>query len=142
MVCFVNYSLFTPANPQMAVITELGSPTDPNSGNLAKIKFMVRHAGQYRITVMVGNHHVAGSPFLREFTAGPVDAQRTVVLRHCSTLVCTASVAHVLYIEPRDEYSNVCTYDKDANPTQVGNEIWVPQNCSVEGLKCICVQSA
>lgn len=104
----------------MAIITELGSPTDPNGANLAKIKFMVRHAGQYRITVMVGNQHVSGSPFLRDFTAGPADAQRTVVLRHCSTVVCTANVAHVIHVEPRDEYNNVCTYDSDADPTQVG----------------------
>lgn len=103
----------------MAIITELGSPTDPNGANVAKIKFMVRHAGKYRITVMVGNQHVAGSPFLRDFTAGPADAQRTVVLRHCSTVVCTANVAHVLYIEPRDEYSNVCTYRSGEDPLEV-----------------------
>lgn len=87
--------------------------------NVAKVKFMVRHAGQYRITVMVGGQHVAGSPFLRDFTAGPADAQRTVVLRHCSTVVCTASVAHVLYVEPRDEYSNVCTYRSGEDPLEV-----------------------
>lgn len=68
---------------------------------------------------MVGNQHVAGSPFLRDFTAGPADAQRTVVLRHCSTVVCTANVAHVLYIEPRDEYSNVCTYRSGEDPLEV-----------------------
>ncbi|KAJ8964885.1 hypothetical protein NQ314_004549, partial [Rhamnusium bicolor] len=63
----------------LAVITELGSPTDPNSANVAKVKFTVRHAGQYRISVMVGNQHVAGSPFMTLFVAGPAYAQRTIV---------------------------------------------------------------
>lgn len=103
----------------MAIITELGSSTDPNSANQARVKFMVRHAGQYRITIMIGTHHVAGSPFIRTFTAGCVDAQRTVVIRHCSTVVCTASVAHLLYVEPRDEYSNVCSYNPADEPTEV-----------------------
>ncbi|XP_017771527.1 PREDICTED: apoptosis-resistant E3 ubiquitin protein ligase 1 isoform X2 [Nicrophorus vespilloides] len=103
---------------KMAIITELGSPTDPNSANQARVKFMVRHAGHYRISVMIGNQHVAGSPFTRGFTAGPADAQRTIVLRHCSTVVCTASVAHLLYIEPRDEYNNVCTFTPSDDPTR------------------------
>lgn len=68
---------------KLNVITELGSPTDPNSANLAKVKFTVRHAGQYRVSVMVNNHHVAGSPFFTVFEAGPAYAQRTVVIRHC-----------------------------------------------------------
>lgn len=68
---------------------------------------------------MVNNHHVAGSPFFTVFEAGPAYAQRTVVIRHCSTVVCTASVAHLLYIEPRDEYGNICKYSADALPTEV-----------------------
>ncbi|CAH1098639.1 unnamed protein product [Psylliodes chrysocephalus] len=103
---------------KLAVITELGSPTDPNSANVAKVKFTVRHAGQYRISVMVGTQHVAGSPFTTIFVAGPAFAQRTMVVRHCSTIVCTANVAHLLYIEPRDEYSNICRYASGDNPTE------------------------
>lgn len=112
----------------MAVITELGSPTDPNSANVAKVKFTVRHAGQYRISVMVGNQHVAGSPFMRGFIAGPAYAQRTIVIRHCSTVVCTANVAHLLYIEPRDEYSNICYYTTNENPTVVSEIIFMLQD--------------
>lgn len=104
---------------QLAVITELGSPTDPNGANVARVKFTVRHAGQYRISVTVGGQHVAGSPFSTVFVAGPAFAQRTAVVRHCSTVVCTANVAHLLYIEPRDEYSNVCRYSSSDNPTEV-----------------------
>lgn len=107
----------------MVVMTELGSPTDPNSGNIAKVKFTVRHAGQYRISIMVSNQHVAGSPFMRTFVAGPAYAQRTVVVRHCSTVVCTASVAHLLYIEPRDEYGNICGYTSEEDPTEVGRNL-------------------
>ncbi|XP_076250945.1 apoptosis-resistant E3 ubiquitin protein ligase 1 isoform X1 [Rhynchophorus ferrugineus] len=103
---------------KLNVITELGSSTDPNSANVAKVKFTVRLAGQYRISVMVSNQHVAGSPFSTYFVAGPAFAQRTVVIRHCSTVVCTASVAHLMYIEPRDEYGNICKYDLDSKPTE------------------------
>lgn len=103
----------------MAIITELGSSTDPNNANEARVKFTVRHAGQYKITVMIGTQNVMGSPFIRTFTAGPAEAQRTIVLRHCSTVVCTASVAHLLYVEPRDEYNNVCCFTSDQNPTEV-----------------------
>ncbi|XP_049826095.1 apoptosis-resistant E3 ubiquitin protein ligase 1 isoform X3 [Aethina tumida] len=107
-----------PRKVKIAVISELGSPTDPNSANLAKVKFMVRHAGQYKISVMVGNQHVAGSPFMRGFVAGPPFAQRTIVVRHCSTVVCTANIPHLLYIEPRDEYSNICIFNLNDDPTK------------------------
>lgn len=101
------------------MITDLGSPTDPNGANMARVKFTVRLAGQYVITVMVGAQHVAGSPFVRTFAAGPIDAQRTAVLRYCSTVVCTASVGHVIYVEPRDEYGNVCWFSSEEDPSEV-----------------------
>ncbi|CAH1174172.1 unnamed protein product [Phaedon cochleariae] len=103
---------------KLAVITELGSPTDPNSANVAKVKFTVRHAGQYRISVTVGESHVAGSPFSAHFVAGPAYAPRTLVSRHCSTVVCTANVGHLLFVEPRDEYGNVCKYKSEDKPTE------------------------
>ncbi|XP_022903432.1 apoptosis-resistant E3 ubiquitin protein ligase 1 isoform X1 [Onthophagus taurus] len=111
---------------KMAIITELGSPTDPNSANQARIKFTVRQAGQYCVTVMVGSQHVAGSPFHRSFTPGQTDPQRTVVIRYCSTIVCTANIGHVLYVEPRDEYSNLCTFGPKDDPTQ-GYEVIINQ---------------
>lgn len=102
-------------------MNELGSPTDPNCGNIARVKFTVRHAGQYRISVTVGAQHVAGSPFTAVFIAGPIFAQRTVVLRHCSTVVCTVNVTHSLFIEPRDEYNNFCRYSTTDDPTKVSH---------------------
>ncbi|GLV39987.1 uncharacterized protein CBL_10882 [Carabus blaptoides fortunei] len=103
---------------KIASISELGSPVDPNSANVARVKFTVRHAGKYHINVVVDTQHVPGSPFVRTFVAGPADAQRSVVLRHCSTVICTASVSHLLYIEPRDEYSNVCCFNPGEDPTK------------------------
>lgn len=38
----------------MATLCELGSPTDPDNANVARIKFSVRAAGQYQISVMIG----------------------------------------------------------------------------------------
>lgn len=86
---------------------------------MARVKFTVRQAGQYHVSVVVDAQHVPGSPFSRTFVAGPADAQRSLVLRHCSTVVCTASVSHILYVEPRDEYSNVCSYKPGEDPTKV-----------------------
>uniref|UniRef100_A0AAR5Q493 HECT-type E3 ubiquitin transferase n=2 Tax=Dendroctonus ponderosae TaxID=77166 RepID=A0AAR5Q493_DENPD len=120
---------------KLNVITELGSPTDPNSANVAKVKFTVRHAGQYRISVMVNNQHLAGSPFFTVFVAGPAYAQRTVVIRHCSTVVCTSNVAHLLYIEPRDQYGNLCKYESDVQPTE-GYSVQIVSlgSCSQENI--------
>ncbi|XP_044732167.1 apoptosis-resistant E3 ubiquitin protein ligase 1 isoform X2 [Chrysoperla carnea] len=120
---------------KIATLSELGSPTDPNSANIAKIKFMVRHAGQYRISVMIGDSHVQGSPFVKTFLPGPTDANKTPVLRHSSTVVCTVDVTHILHIEPRDEYSNVCIFEENEDPTQgynvnitlLGEEIRSPE---------------
>ncbi|XP_025831549.1 apoptosis-resistant E3 ubiquitin protein ligase 1 [Agrilus planipennis] len=103
---------------KMAIISELGSPTDPLCANVARIKFTVRHASQYIISVMVGSQHVAGSPFSRTFIPGVIDAHHTVMFRYCSTVVCTANVGHMLYVEPRDEYSNVCTFKPGQDPTE------------------------
>ncbi|VEN39898.1 unnamed protein product [Callosobruchus maculatus] len=103
---------------KLAVITELGSPTDPACANVAKVKFTVRHAGQYKVSVTVAERHVAGSPFAATFVAGPPCAQRTHVLRHCSTVVCTANIAQVVYVEPRDEYGNVCRFEAKDNPVE------------------------
>lgn len=86
---------------------------------MARVKFTVRHAGKYQVSVVVDAQHVPGSPFMRTFIAGPADAQRSLVLRHCSTVVCTASVSHVMYVEPRDEYCNVCSYEPGEDPTKV-----------------------
>lgn len=102
---------------KIATISELGSPIDPSCANVARVKFTVRHAGRYCISVVVDAHHVPGSPFARTFVAGPADAHRSLVLRHCSTVVCTASVSHLLHVEPRDEYSNVCSFQPGEDPT-------------------------
>nr|CAH7730434.1 unnamed protein product [Callosobruchus chinensis] len=115
---YVTGKYLLPSNCKLAVITELGSPTDPACANVAKVKFTVRHAGQYKVSVTVAERHVAGSPFAATFVAGPPCAQRTHVLRHCSTVVCTANIAQVVYVEPRDEYGNVCRFEAKDNPVE------------------------
>lgn len=39
---------------QISTVSELGSPTDPNNANIAKVKFTVRTSGVYNISVMIG----------------------------------------------------------------------------------------
>lgn len=54
---------------RVATLIELGG-MDPLAANAAVVKFTVRHAGQYRIAVLIGSCHVYGSPFLKIFLPG------------------------------------------------------------------------
>ncbi|CAG2053499.1 unnamed protein product [Timema podura] len=102
---------------RVATVSELGG-TDPSAANVAVVKFTVRHAGQYHISVLIGSCHVQGSPFVKHFLPGPPDPNKSVFVRHSSIVVCTAGVAHSLAIEPRDEFNNLCVFQSDENPTQ------------------------
>lgn len=104
---------------QVVVLSELGSETNPNNANVAKVKFTVRTAGQYKISVMIGSSHIAGSPFVRNFLPGPIDACKSRLIRPANTVVCCASAITLLYIEPRDEYGNGCVFDNDADAVRV-----------------------
>nr|CAD7261386.1 unnamed protein product [Timema shepardi] len=130
----------TEGTRRVATVSELGG-TDPSAANVAVVKFTVRHAGQYHISVLIGSCHVQGSPFVKHFLpgqtslvywesrsvwcdicsnmcAGPPDPNKSVFVRHSSIVVCTAGVAHSLAIEPRDEFNNLCVFQSDENPTQ------------------------
>jgi len=54
---------------RVATLSELGG-TDPSAANVAVVKFTVRHAGQYKISVLIGSCHVHGSPFVKTFLPG------------------------------------------------------------------------
>ncbi|XP_063699374.1 apoptosis-resistant E3 ubiquitin protein ligase 1 isoform X1 [Culicoides brevitarsis] len=107
---------------KVVTISELGSSTDPNNANVAKVKFTVRTAGQYKISVLIGSNHIAGSPFLRTFVPGAMDARRSRLIRPASTVVCCAGAPTLLHIEPRDEFGNTCQFDANADPVH-GYEI-------------------
>lgn len=51
MALILNIYFFT---FQISTVSELGSPTDPNNANIAKVKFTVRTSGVYNISVMIG----------------------------------------------------------------------------------------
>lgn len=59
----------TEGTRRIATFIELGG-TDPLAANTAVVKFTVRHAGQYRIAVLIGSCHVHGSPFVKNFLPG------------------------------------------------------------------------
>jgi len=59
----------TEGSRRIATFIELGG-TDPLAANTAVVKFTVRHAGQYRIAVLIGSCHVHGSPFVKNFLPG------------------------------------------------------------------------
>lgn len=104
---------------KIVTISELGSPTDLNSANIAKIKFTVRTAGQYNISVLIGSNHIAGSPFVKTFIPGTVDPKGSRLIRPASTVVCCTGAATLLYIEPRDEFGNSCSFSSDDDPVKV-----------------------
>lgn len=101
----------------VVTISELGSETDPNNANIAKVKFTVRTAGPYKISVLIGTSHIAGSPFFRTFLPARMDARRSRLVRPASTVVCCAGAPTQLHIEPRDEYGNACVFGADDDPT-------------------------
>ncbi|XP_039284139.1 apoptosis-resistant E3 ubiquitin protein ligase 1 isoform X3 [Nilaparvata lugens] len=100
---------------RVATLVELGG-REPTAYNRAICKFTVRHAGHYRIAVLVGNVNVHGSPFTKTFLPGPPDPLKTAFVRHSSTVVCTAEIPHCLAIEPRDEFNNLCHFVAGDDP--------------------------
>lgn len=90
---------------QVTAVIELGSG-DPAQANTARVKFTVRQAGVYIVSVMIGLVPVAGSPFRKWFTAGGVEARRSRVGRAHHALVFAAQHARALHVHPRDHYDN------------------------------------
>ncbi|XP_055916662.1 apoptosis-resistant E3 ubiquitin protein ligase 1 isoform X2 [Eupeodes corollae] len=108
----------TEGTRKVVTISELGSPTDPNNANIAKVKFTVRTAGQYKISVLIGSSHIAGSPFAKSFIPGPIDAKRSRFIRPATTVICCAGSPTLLHIEPRDEFGNACVFDHNEDPVK------------------------
>ncbi|XP_064535521.1 apoptosis-resistant E3 ubiquitin protein ligase 1 isoform X6 [Drosophila montana] len=108
----------TEGTRKVVTISELGSSTDPNNANIAKVKFTVRTAGQYKISVLIGASHIAGSPFVRNFLPGAIDPRRSRFIRPASTLICCASSPTLMHIEPRDEFGNACLFEQTDEAVQ------------------------
>ncbi|XP_017860169.1 PREDICTED: apoptosis-resistant E3 ubiquitin protein ligase 1 isoform X4 [Drosophila arizonae] len=108
----------TEGTRKVVTISELGSSTDPNNANIAKVKFTVRTAGQYNISVLIGASHIAGSPFVRNFLPGAIDPRRSRFIRPASTLICCASAPTLMHIEPRDEFGNACIFEQSDEALQ------------------------
>ena len=70
----------TEGTRRVATFIELGG-TDPLAANTAVVKFTVRHAGQYRIAVLIGSCHVHGSPFLKIFLPGTLFASTFLTIQ-------------------------------------------------------------
>ncbi|XP_064623307.1 apoptosis-resistant E3 ubiquitin protein ligase 1-like isoform X2 [Lineus longissimus] len=100
----------TLGNLPVAITVKHGSE-DPANINISTVTFAVHKSGVYKISVMIGARHIRGSPFEKTFKSGPIDPSKTCFVQHCSMVVCTKDLATSLYIEPRDEYGNLCTYD-------------------------------
>nr|XP_049696665.1 apoptosis-resistant E3 ubiquitin protein ligase 1 isoform X2 [Helicoverpa armigera] len=97
---------------KVTAVIELGSG-DPAQANTARVKFTVRTAGVYIISIMIGEMSnvfslvsISGSPYRKWFTAGRVEARRSRVGRALHALVCAAGHARALHVHPRDQYDN------------------------------------
>lgn len=109
--------VMTEGTKKVVAISELGS-SHPNNANEAKVKFTVRTAGQYKISIMIGSNHIAGSPFYKFFLPSSMSPLRSRMIRASSIVVCQAGLPNILHIEPRDEYGNVCNFDHESDPTR------------------------
>ncbi|XP_014682029.1 PREDICTED: apoptosis-resistant E3 ubiquitin protein ligase 1-like [Priapulus caudatus] len=76
------------ADYKVATSTEFGA-LNPSDVNTATVTFTVRKAGEYKIAIMVGAHHVRGSPFLKRFHSGSLDPSNTGFIHHYSILTVT-----------------------------------------------------
>lgn len=78
--------------------------------------------------------------------AGPPDPNKSVFVRHSSTVVCTAGIAHSLAIEPRDEFNNLCLFHPDENPTDGYNvaitQVTVHRKWVTHLLPSICLHAS
>ena len=83
---------------------ELGNP-QPHT---ATVSFTVHKSGDYRISVLMGAKHIAGSPFHKRFKPGPLNPSKTGFVSQSAIVVCTKGIQHVMKIEPRDQYGNLC----------------------------------
>ncbi|KAL5008817.1 hypothetical protein ScPMuIL_014398 [Solemya velum] len=99
---------------KVAAVMEVGG-TEANTVNVARVSFTVHRAGEYQISVMIGGRHIKGSPFKKQFDAGPIDASKTGFMNFSSTVVCIAGSSHPLTIETRDAFGNLAAYRADQN---------------------------
>ncbi|CAB3235318.1 unnamed protein product [Arctia plantaginis] len=101
---------------KVTAVIELGSG-DPAQANTARVKFTVRTAGIYIISIMIGGVSVCGAPFRKWFSAGRVEARRSRVGRAHAALVFAAGHARALHVHPRDQYDNPAPLQPaDQNP--------------------------
>ena len=52
-------------------MTELGG-TGESEINTARCKFTARQAGQYKLSILLANQHIKGSPFIKNFLPGAI----------------------------------------------------------------------
>ncbi|XP_053612739.1 apoptosis-resistant E3 ubiquitin protein ligase 1 isoform X2 [Plodia interpunctella] len=90
---------------KISSVVELGSG-DPAQANTTRVKFTVRSAGLYIISIMIGGVSISGSPLRRVFTAGRACARRSRVARAHAAAVWTAAHERALHVHPRDDYDN------------------------------------
>ncbi|KAK6640290.1 hypothetical protein RUM44_011976 [Polyplax serrata] len=121
-------------NRRIATICQLGG-SDPNQANIARIKFTARRSGLYKIAVQVNGCHVRGSPFFKNFCSGPPDPNKTQLLKHSSIVVCTSGITHSLAIEPRDEFNNLCLFNKQTLAVK-GYKVTIRKPDSEDSVSC------
>ncbi|XP_045494960.1 apoptosis-resistant E3 ubiquitin protein ligase 1 isoform X2 [Colias croceus] len=93
---------------KVTAVVELGSG-QPALAHTARVKFTVRTAGVYVISILIGGVSAAGGPFRKWFVAGGVAAGRSRVNRAPAALVCAAGRPRALHVHPRDHYDNPAT---------------------------------
>lgn len=68
-------------------------------------------------------------------SSGLPDPNKSVFVRHSSTVVCTAGIPNSLAVEPRDEFNNLCIFRPDENPTE-GYNVAITQIGNPEPVEC------
>lgn len=63
---------------RVAALIELGG-TEPDQVNQAVVKFSVRQSGQYRVSILISNTHINGSPFIKTFIPGKLSHLEMII---------------------------------------------------------------
>ncbi|KAK7575646.1 hypothetical protein V9T40_011932 [Parthenolecanium corni] len=92
---------------KISCVLALGG-TAPEDANVGTVKFTVRYAGDYQISVLIKNVPIRSSPFVKTFLPGPVDPHKTKFERQSSIVICRVEKACSLMIQPRDLFDNLC----------------------------------
>lgn len=137
----------------IAHVEEVVQVGENEVANAVKVSFTVRASGIYTISLFEDGRHIASSPYLKTFIAGPPVASRTTLIKTLNSMLViaiTQNRPHMITVEPRDEFGNPCANrmhrldlgdkfslmieDDGGSPVPVSTDLRLTHDCFVVDL--------